>query len=105
MLICTKYIKLWGKEHYLELHTAKYADGEPALVVLGESEPFGRLSINIPEYKDFLGKNEFFIKTWSENEAWCLVFYPCFEYTGRTVPCGFANAPIWQLKKAFRKET
>jgi len=99
MLICTEYIKLWGEEHYLELHTGKYSDGGPALIVLGDDGPFGRLSVNLPKYMDLLGEDEFFVKTWSENEAWYPIFWKYFEFTGKTVPVGFADAQIWKLKK------
>ncbi len=63
-----------------------------------DNEPLAVLSVNIPESAHLLGKNEFFAKTWSENEelAEDALASGIFSATGRTSG-GLLNAGIWRL--------
>ena len=101
MIIANEYIKLYGEEYFLDLILTKYGDGNNALIVNSTFEPFGKLSVNIPEQAHRLGPYDFFVKTWGENEAWYPAFYKYFDTLDWTVPCGFANAFVWRLKKEY----
>ena len=61
-------------------------------------ERFAVLSVNIPEDTHLLGPNEFFAKTWSENErvAKDALASGIFRYTGRTSD-DIVNAQIWEF--------
>ncbi len=62
-------------------------------------EGIATLSVNIPESSHLLGDNEFFVKTWSENEeiAKDALASGLFRDTGRCSD-GFISAKIWALK-------
>jgi hypothetical protein len=71
--------------------------GKLAVELVGENgEPIAMLSVNIPESSHMLGENEFFAKTWSENEeiAEDALQSGIFRDTGRTSD-GFLKAGIW----------
>lgn len=59
-------------------------------------EPIAMLSVNLPESTHLLSADEFFVKTWSENEeiAEDALASGIFRDTGRTSQ-GALCAPIW----------
>src|SRR4051812_43317042 len=59
------------------------------------------LSTNLPEFNSMLGKDEFFAKTWSENEeiANHALASGLFLDTGRNVQVNWITAPIWKLRR------
>lgn len=75
-----------------------YAVNEALAVELfdNQGEPIAVLSVNLPEESYLLGPNEFFVKTWSENEeiARDALASGLFHATGRTSGHGL-SAPIW----------
>ena len=62
-------------------------------------ETLAILSVNIPEFSHLLGDNEFFVKTWSENEEFAkdALASGLFRQTGRWSK-GYISAPVWALK-------
>jgi hypothetical protein len=78
--------------------TSSYQNGGKLAVELVDQngEPIAMLSVNIPESSHMLGENEFFAKTWSENEeiAEEALQSGIFRDTGRTSD-GFLKAKIW----------
>jgi len=75
-----------------------YADGNTCLRAISEEgEPYGVLSVNIPEspvHEDFV-----WLKTWSENEGVleALIESNLVEKLPVTHPCGYANARLVKL--------
>jgi hypothetical protein len=80
--------------------TSPYRNGGKLAVELVDEngESIAMLSVNIPECSHVLGENEFFAKTWSENEeiAADALQSGIFQDTGRTSD-GFLKARIWTL--------
>lgn len=78
--------------------TSTYANGGRLAVELVDEngESITVLSVNIPESAHLLGENEFFVKTWSENEALAedALASGIFRDTGRTSD-EFLKARIW----------
>ncbi len=62
-------------------------------------EPFCMLTVNVPESK-LLKENEILIKNWSENEGIAKEAFKTglFEDTGKSIPTGYCEAPIWKIK-------
>lgn len=83
--------------------TADYVAGGKALLMVMQSEEEGvsaeRLSVFLEGQMHHLGKNEFFIKNWSEYES----LYPVLLQhrivcpTGRYASSGYVSAPICRL--------
>lgn len=84
-------------EPQLALQVYHWAEGEPGEA--GYLEPFGRLTVCLPEQPN---PGCIWVKSWSENEEWTqrlLADYPdVFEATGRWVPAGYATAEEWRIK-------
>jgi hypothetical protein len=72
-----------------------YANGLLLLNAMGE--PYATLTINMPDER--VGKDEFIIKNYSENEdlALSMFFRGIFIDTGRRIPTGFVIVPVWKL--------
>lgn len=75
--------------------------GRLAIVVMGGGdfpEPFGNLTVNIPEAE--LEPGEICVRDWAENEMLAAVALETglFEDTGKRVPTGYVTAPIWRVK-------
>jgi hypothetical protein len=62
-------------------------------------EPFSTLTTNLP--MAYLDDDEICVKDWSENEQFAKACLESgyFLETGRTIPTGFVNAPVWKLLK------
>lgn len=88
-------------EPQLALQVYHWAEGEPGEA--GYPEPFGRLTVCLPEQP---APGCIWVKSWSENEEWTqrlLADYPdVFEATGRWVPAGYATAEEWRIKLPAR---
>ena len=91
------------KGENLEIYQSTYKGGRPA-IFLEEAGPghvpFTKLTINLPHQP--LKDDEFFVKTWTENEElapWVLEKTSLFEDTGIAVDTGLMQAPIWRFKK------
>ncbi len=78
--------------------TSGYQNGGRLAVELVDEhgESIAMLSVNIPESSHMLGENEFYAKTWSENEeiAEDALASGIFRESGRTSG-GFLKAKIW----------
>ena len=85
------------------MKTSTYVNGDAMSVELVDQngESIAMLSVNFPESAHLLGKNEFFAKTWEENEeiAEDALASGIFKDTGRRSSYGFMstliNASIW----------
>lgn len=82
----------------VEISSYQKGGGLAVRLIDQDNEPLIVLSVNIPESVHLLGKNEFFAKTWSENEelAEDALASGIFSATGRGSG-GFLNAAIWKL--------
>jgi hypothetical protein len=102
----TMTVNLGGKKYDVHFRTSFYTlSKSPAIeLVLADGEPFGTLTVNIPEalevHKEKLGDMEIVVKTWSENEALAEAALKTglFEDTGRRISTGFVLAQIWRVK-------
>jgi len=77
----------------------QYGNGRLAIqCICGDGPPMGVLTVNIEraELKD----GEFAVKNWSENKglAAAAMESGVFEDTGRSIPTGFVEAPVWRFK-------
>lgn len=85
-----------GEEVFVKIK--EYENGRKAVLIeSAERFPLATLSVNLPNEK--LGDGEFFVKTWSENEAIAAAAKASglFFDTGRTVQTGFVTAPVWRF--------
>lgn len=100
MVDLTVMAHVYGDLVTLNLKETSYHDGNPALVVTDAKtgEPWGKLSVNLPEVADVLRPGEFFVKTYSENQQLASIFAPYFEETAQ-VHCGPGpRFPVWRWK-------
>jgi len=78
-----------------------YRTNDRVAISLTQGEmPFGVLTVNLPDEE--FEEGEFAVKDWTENEEitpFILAHTDLFEDTGKTVPTGRVEAPIWRLKK------
>lgn len=93
-------VNAWNKKWLVEIHLAKYQDGETTaiqLIDVRSQEPFATLTCNIPGV--YLEPDEVLIKRWSENEqvANAALATGWFVETGKIVPTGFCIAEIWRI--------
>jgi hypothetical protein len=90
--------RLFGTAH-VATGTYRSGGGLAVEIVDGHGESIATLSVNMPEREHLLGENEFFAKTWSENEeiATEALASGHFLDTGRTSG-DVLNARIWRLK-------
>lgn len=67
-----------------------------------DGEPYATFSVNLAAYGGRLGPEEFFAKTYAENESLVgpLLASGWFEDTGRSFPCGFGQGCVWRLRNA-----
>jgi hypothetical protein len=67
---------------------------------LRSGEPLITFSTNLVPYLNWLADDEFFVKSWSENAPFVqpMLATGLFEDTGRHVPSGYVNAPIWRIR-------
>ena len=78
-----------------------YSNERPAIILheKGDPAPYATLTTNM--IHESLEDGEFFVKDWTENEeiaAHILEFAGLFEDTGKTVPSGHVEVPIWRFK-------
>lgn len=87
----------------LEIFRTKYADGNLAVTIhTAGGEPYAKLSVNLPEIANMLEPDQFFVKTWSENEAIVKVMreLEIFKPTGREVEVSqWCTSEIWQINE------
>tara|TARA_R100000329_G_scaffold26694_1_gene24934 strand:- start:1035 stop:1355 length:321 start_codon:yes stop_codon:yes gene_type:complete len=83
----------------LTANVTKYADGNIAVQLFDGFSPYATLSVNLPEDAHLLEDNEFFVKSWSENEPLVepLLSTGIFEDTGKRAFAGHITASIWRL--------
>lgn len=89
------------------IESLSYADGNPAvtLTLTETGEEFLTLSVNLPQDAHTLDEDEFFVKTWSENEYFIqdILATGLFEDTGRRVSTGWVEAQVWRILKEVAK--
>ena len=93
-------VDAWGRTFKCQLDLTKYTDGNPAIMVYEGGEPFGKLTINVPEYAHALGPHEFFVKDWSENVPICRACVESglfIETTREHRVSRFCTAKVWRL--------
>lgn len=80
--------------------TGEYNDGNLAVLLVDDfGQPLGKLSVNLPDNAHLLGKNQFFAKTYNENEiiAQDAIKSGIFKQTNTIVKTGFVECPIWEI--------
>lgn len=80
-----------------------YSDGNRACCIFAQDTGvcLAKLSVNLPEHAHLLDANEFFLKTWSENEAILRDLWPWIAVDEtRSIECGSfgCQAPIARLR-------
>ncbi len=88
-------LKEWGP---CRLVQGAYANGRVALQLFSDKQgPIATITVNLPE--EPLEDGEFFVKGWSENERIIpdVLASGLFEDTGKRVPTGFVEAPVWRF--------
>lgn len=89
----------YGRMNLCVFDVRCYENGRPALRLLSalDGEPFGTLTVNIPEASVLSG--EIIVKTWSENEAMAAAALASglFRDTGRRIHTGFVQAQVWEV--------
>jgi len=82
--------------------TATYSDGNLAVLLEDEfGSPLTKLSVNLPDSAHLLAQNQFFAKTYSENEeiAKDALASGLFTQTNTVVKNGWVTCPIWEILK------
>ena len=96
-----------GFNGFLELKKFAYNNNVPALVLFDdEDEEFMTASVNVVEHAHRLGKNQTFIKNWTENEG-ILEALQAENVIGPvlfTVPCGYTQAQAVEILVNIPKE-
>ena len=91
--------EVYYKGKILEImKTGYYVNNRIAIGVMEEGIPFATITVNLPREK--LEEGEFFVKDWFENEEitpHILEHTDLFEDTGKRVPTGLVEAPIWRF--------
>jgi hypothetical protein len=91
----------------VQLVKSYYRGGRMALRVTDmEGLPLAILTVNIPQAEHLLKKNEFFVKTWSENAeiAADALKSGLFKNTGSVVEVGNVTAQIWRFAKPSERK-
>jgi hypothetical protein len=107
-MIGTEMKKLWtgnvdllGCPTRLTLMEGQYDNGRTAIVAIVGGEPYGTLTVNMPEVEQ--GDGEIFVKTWSENEHWAgqlLKAVPeLFTDTGQRIAASYVQASVWRFTR------
>jgi len=82
----------------VQFEIGQYQNGRTALQVISTSgEPYGVLSVNLPDVA--IPDGCIAVKNWSENEPLAESAYNTglFKNTGVRAQTGFCAAPIWQV--------
>ena len=92
-------INFYGNPTEIEIvKLGKYPSYRPAIGARSNGGPFGTITVNVP-YAD-LEEGEHHIKVHSEN-SWVpqlLELLPnVFKDTGKTIPSGYVDIPIWKI--------
>lgn len=79
------------------------AGGAIAIQLVGDdeqAEPMATFSTNLVPYGAEVSRDEFCVKTWSENEAFVapMLSTGLFEDTGKRMPSGYVVSPVWRIK-------
>jgi len=85
----------------------QYVCGELAVVLETEDGPLAKLSVWIAEKSIQLPPNQFYVKTWSENEqivadALASGLFKVIDPVG--VATGWVTVPLWELIKENRND-
>lgn len=98
-------VKFMGYDCIVEKQ--RYTNGRPALQLIDahDGEPFLVATVNLPDI--VAGRNEVFIKDYSENEGILAVLEEAgvVKATGRTVISGFVEMPACELQPPFREKS
>ena len=97
MKITGTKIFAYGEE--IEMKETQYRNKRAAiqLVSAETGEPYGMLTVNIPEFP--LDEEEILVKAWSENEPYRApaLATGLFQDTGKRAPAGFTEAEVWLI--------
>jgi hypothetical protein len=89
----------YGRMNLCVFDVRSYQNGRPALRLLSalDGEPFGTLTVNLPESKVLAG--QIIVKVWSENEAMAAAALASgmFRDTGGRIPTGYVEAQVWEV--------
>lgn len=80
--------------------TTQYTNGNLAILLEDEfGSPITKLSVNLPDSAYLLNDNQFFAKTYSENEelAKDALASGFFKQTNTIVKNGWVSCPIWEI--------
>ncbi len=77
-----------------------YTDGNLAILLTDDmGGPLAKLSVNLPEHTSLLEENQFFAKTYAENEeiAKDALKSGFFRQLDKAIMSGWVTFPVWEL--------
>lgn len=83
-----------------KVNKTTYTDGNLAILLTDDmGEPLAKLSVNLPEHSEFLKENQFFAKTYAENEeiAKDALNSGFFRELDKAIMSGWVNFPVWEV--------
>ena len=83
-----------------KVNKTTYTDGNLAILLTDEmGGALAKLSVNLPEHAGSLGENQFFAKTYSENEELAndALNSGLFRQLDKTITCGWVTFPVWEI--------
>lgn len=96
-------LNLWGEDEELYFEFNQYGNGALAVQLMSPMEgPYATVSTNLPESTE-LPKDEFFMKSWSENEELAneLIRKGIVQATGKEASTGFVSAKSYKLNPIY----
>jgi hypothetical protein len=92
-------VNFYGEIHHTNIHITQYGSSRIAILLQEQDgEPFGTLTVNLPDEE--IEDGEIIVKTWSGNEplADAAMKSGLFSDTGKRLKTGFVEAQIWRIK-------
>ena len=83
-----------------KVNKTTYTDGNLAILLTDDmGGPLAKLSVNMPEHTSLLEENQFFAKTYAENEeiANDALNSGLFRQLDKAIMTGWVTFPVWEL--------
>jgi hypothetical protein len=83
-----------------KVNKTTYTDGNLAILLTDDmGGPLAKLSVNLPEHSEFLEENQFFAKTYAENEeiAKDALKSGFFRELDKAIMSGWVTFPVWEV--------
>lgn len=83
-----------------KINKTTYTDGNLAILLTDDmGGPLAKLSVNLPEHNHMLDENQFFAKTYAENEeiAKDALKSGLFRQLDKAIMTGWVTFPVWEV--------